>query len=65
MEIKKLPPPYNIQNTKSVGRQSAVESMRYRIRLLERKLKRCTSPTSEARVCAAIAALCTQINNNL
>lgn len=46
-------------------KQSMVDALRYRLSLLERKLKRCMSPTSEARVCAAIAALCTQINNLL
>ncbi len=44
-------------------KQSVVEALRYQIARMERKLKRCTSPTSEARVCAAISALCTRINN--
>lgn len=62
MTIKQLPPP----NAKFIvldEKQSVVEALRYQIARMERKLKRCTSPTSEARVCAAISALCTRIDN--
>jgi len=62
---QKITPPDKLQNKGISSKQSMVKSLRYRLNLLERKLKRCTSPTSEARVCASIAAICTQINNIL
>lgn len=55
------PPPCKIHCLDE--KQSVVEALRYQIARMERKLKRCTSPTSEARVCAAISALCTRIDN--
>lgn len=63
MTIKQLPPPPNAKFIVLDEKQSVVEALRYQIARMERKLKRCTSPTSEARVCAAISALCTRIDN--